>query len=101
MSYENTPPGSYEQSEGSGVGTALTFLLIGLGAGVLVGLLYAPRTGKQMRKELRRRYQDARGNFDDWADQARDIAEEAIGRGSDIIDDLRDRVAPVMKNIRR
>lgn len=94
--------GTYEASEsGSGVGTAITFLLIGLGAGAFLGLLYAPKTGKQMRKELRRRYQDARENFDDWADQARDIAEEAIERGSDIVDDLRDRVAPFAKNLRR
>ncbi len=39
--------GRYESSESSHIGTAITFLLIGLGAGALAGLLLAPKTGKQ------------------------------------------------------
>lgn len=88
-------------SDSSHAGTALTFLLIGLGAGALVGLLYAPRAGKQMRKELRRRYEDAREVLDDWKDDAREVAEDAIARGSEIADDLRDRVKPLAKAVRR
>ena len=60
--------GRYNSSEGSHVGTAITFLLIGLGAGALAGLLLAPKAGKQMRKELGRRYKDARESLDDWAE---------------------------------
>ena len=102
MRYEKPSEGTYEPSEsGSAVGTAITFLLIGLGAGALLGLLFAPKPGKQMRKEVRRRYQDARETFDDWADQARDVAEEAMERGADIVDDLREKVGPIAKNIRR
>jgi len=42
--------GNYEASEGgSGTGTALTFLLLGLGVGALLGMVYAPKTGKQFR----------------------------------------------------
>jgi gas vesicle protein len=94
--------GKYESSEDSShVGTALTFLLIGLGAGALLGLLYAPKTGKQVRKELRKRYDDARDTFDDWKDEAREVAEEAIERGSELAEELRDRVAPLARNLRR
>ena len=46
--------GRYNSSEGSHIGTAITFLLIGLGAGALAGLLLAPKAGKQLRKDLRR-----------------------------------------------
>ena len=102
MRYQDKSEGTYEPSEGGGgIGTAITFLLIGLGAGAVLGLLYAPKTGKQMRKDVRRRYEDARETFDDWADQARDIAEDAMQRGSEVVDDLRERVAPIAKNIRR
>ena len=34
-------------------------LKIGIGAGALVALLFAPKTGKQLRKDLRRGYDDA------------------------------------------
>jgi gas vesicle protein len=94
--------GKYESSDDSSrVGTALTFLLIGLGAGALLGLLYAPKTGKQVRKELRKRYDDARDTFEDWKDEAREVAEDAIERGSELAEELRDRVAPIAKNLRR
>ena len=93
--------GNYEASEGGGAGTAITFLLIGLGAGALVGLLFAPKTGKKMRKELMRKYQDARSTIDDWKDEVRDVAEDVMERGSGLADDLRERVTPLTKGIRR
>jgi gas vesicle protein len=93
--------GNYEASEGGGAGTAITFLLIGLGAGALVGLLFAPKTGRRMRKELFRRYQDARSTIDDWKDEIRDVAEDVVERGTEFADDLRERVTPLTRNIRR
>ncbi|MBV8049629.1 MAG: YtxH domain-containing protein [Acidobacteriaceae bacterium] len=93
--------GSYEASEQGRVGTAITFLLIGLGAGTVIGLLFAPKPGKQMRKELRRRYEDARETLDDWKEEAKEVAEEALERGSEIADELRDRVTPLTKAARR
>src|SRR5579864_7965064 len=86
--------GKYESSEESTAGTAITFLLIGLGAGALLGLLFAPKAGKQIRKELRRRYEDARETLDDWKDGAKDVAEDALERGQELADEFRDRVAP-------
>lgn len=93
--------GKYEAAEQGRTGTAITFLLIGLGAGTLIGLLFAPKAGKQMRKELRRRYEDARETIDDWKEDAREVAEEAMERGSEIAEELRDRVTPLAKAIRR
>src|ERR1700747_3200787 len=91
--------GRYES--GSNVGTAITFLLIGLGAGAVVGMLFAPKAGRQMRRDLRRGYENARETFDDLRDSARDFAEEAVERGSDFADELRDRVKPLARSIRR
>jgi gas vesicle protein len=93
--------GKYESSEISTVGTAITFLLIGLGAGAVIGLLFAPKAGKQMRKELRRKYDDARETLDDWKDDAKDLAEDALERGQEIADDLRGRVAPLAAAMKR
>jgi gas vesicle protein len=91
--------GKYES--GSTVGTAITFLLIGLGAGTVIGMLLAPKPGRQMRRDLRRGYDSARETFDDWKENAKDFAEEVMERGSDFADDVRDRVTPVVKAARR
>jgi gas vesicle protein len=91
--------GKYESS--GNVGTAITFLLIGLGAGAVVGMLFAPKAGRQMRRDLLRGYDNARETLDDWKDTAKEFAEDAIERGSDLADDLRDRVKPLTKAIRR
>lgn len=93
--------GRYEPDQGSRVGTAITFLLIGLGAGAVVGMLFAPKAGKQMRRDLRRGYEQARDTLDDWKDTARDFAEDAIDRGTEFAEDLRDRVKPLARGIRR
>jgi gas vesicle protein len=93
--------GRYESETGSRVGTAITFLLIGLGAGAVVGMLLAPKTGRQMRRDLRRGYDSARETLDDWKESARDFAEDAVERGSDFAEDLRDRVKPLARGIRR
>ncbi len=93
--------GRYEPDQGSSVGTAITFLLIGLGAGAVIGMLFAPKTGRQMRRDIRRGYEHARDTFDDLKETARDFAEDAIDRGSEIAEDLRDRVKPLARGIRR
>lgn len=100
--------GRYESSEGSHVGTAITFLLIGLGAGALAGLLLAPKTGKQMRRDLQRGYEDAKDNLGEWADEARDRVREAgervrdvANRGAEFAEDLRERVEPLRRAINR
>jgi len=94
--------GNYESSEeNSQVGTAVTFLLIGLGVGALTALLLAPKTGKQLRKEIRRKYEDAKDTIDDWKDEAKEAAEDVMERGSDIADEIRERVSPLAKAMRK
>jgi gas vesicle protein len=93
--------GKYESSESNSAATAITFLLIGLGAGALIGLLFAPKPGTQMRKELRRKYKDARETLDDWRDEAKDAAEGVLERGAELAEELRERVEPLAKAIRR
>ena len=94
--------GNYEASDRSNAaGTAVTFLLIGLGAGTLLGMLLAPKAGKQMRKDLRRKFDSAREAVDEWTDDAKEFAEEAIERGADFADQVKEKVAPLTKAIRR
>ena len=94
--------GNYEFSEKeSQVGTAITFLFIGLGIGAATALLLAPKTGRQLRRDLRRKYEDAKDTLDDWKDDAREAAEDIVDRGSEIADEIRERVSPLAKAIRK
>jgi len=85
----------------SSVGTAITFLLIGLGAGAVVALLFAPKVGKQVRRDLRRSYEDTLDQLRDLKQEAMDRMDEIIEKGSDLADSLREKAAPFGKGLRR
>jgi gas vesicle protein len=100
--------GRYESSEGSNVGTAVTFLLIGLGAGALAALLLAPKSGKQLRRDLKRGYEDAKDTLEEWGDEARDRVKDAkervrdvAERGADLAEGIREKVEPLRRAINR
>jgi len=112
--------GKYESSsDSSHVGTAITFLLIGLGAGALTGLLLAPKSGKLLRRDLQRGYDDAKDTLGDWADEAkervsdakdtvrevservRDVASRGINAAADLRDAAREKVEPLRRAINR
>ena len=88
--------GEYRTSEKSSASTALTFLFIGLGIGTIVALLFAPQSGKKMRKNLRRKYEDAVDTVGDLREQAGDYVE----RGRDWARDAADKVAPIARKFR-
>jgi gas vesicle protein len=100
--------GRYESSEGSNLGTAITFLLIGMGAGALAALLLAPKSGKQLRRDLKRGFEDAKESLEDWTEEARDRVKDAkervrdvAERGVDIAEGLREKVEPLRRAINR
>src|ERR1700723_2489837 len=76
--------GRYESSDRNNAGTAVTFFLIGLGAGALVALALAPKTGKQFRRDLKRGYDDAKDTLQDWTEEAKDRARDAKERVKDV-----------------
>jgi gas vesicle protein len=87
--------------ESSGAGTTIAFLLIGLGVGAAVGLLLAPKTGRQLRKDLRRGYDDALDTVSDWKEEARDRFKDVVEKGSDFADELRSKAEPLSDLLRR
>ncbi len=88
--------GEYQSSDRSSVGLALTFLFIGLGVGALAALLFAPKSGKQMRRLLKRKYEDAREAMEDWTEQA----SEVVGKGVEWANTAKEKVAPIAKSFR-
>jgi gas vesicle protein len=92
--------GNYESSN-SATGTAITFLLIGLGVGAAIGMLLAPKTGRQLRKDLRRSYGDALETAAEWTDEAKERLDEVVEKGGNFADDLRARTKPLSDLLRR
>jgi gas vesicle protein len=92
--------GKYESSDGT-TGTAMTFLLIGLGVGAAVGLLLAPKTGRQLRKDLRRTYDGALETASEWTDEAKERLDDIVEKSGDFADDLRSKAKPLSDLLRR
>ena len=100
--------GRYESSDSNVMGTAVTFLLIGIGAGALAALILAPKTGKQFRRDLKRGYEDAKDTFQDWTEETKDRVRDAkekvrdvAERGVSLAEELRERAEPLRRAINR
>ena len=97
-----------EQPSGGGLGLGITMLLIGLGAGALTALLLAPRSGRQTRRMLRRKYEDAvetiNERADEWKERGAGWAETArgwVGSAKDAAENVSERVRPMVKEARK
>jgi gas vesicle protein len=96
--------GEYEASGRNTVAFGLALLLIGFAAGAIAAALMTPKTGKQMRRTLKRKLDDARDAMDDWSDQAGGWVEKGsdlANKASDWADAAKEKVAPLAKKIRR
>jgi len=90
--------------DGSALRVGLVLLFVGLAAGAITALLLAPKTGKQMRRHLRRKYEDAREVVDDWGQQAGDWIERGSDwaeKASDWADQAKAKVKPLRKTFQR
>jgi gas vesicle protein len=95
--------GEYEPSETNSVVTGFALLLIGFAAGAIVAALMTPKTGKQMRRHLKRTADDLRDRVGDWSDQAGDWVEKGSGladKASEWADAAKDKVGPLAKKFR-
>jgi gas vesicle protein len=71
-------------------GNGFAWFLAGLGVGAIVGILYAPRAGNEMREVLRSKAEEGRDYVKDRARQAREQASEWVDRGRDVVNQQKD-----------
>jgi gas vesicle protein len=76
---------------------ALGFLAVGLGLGALAAMFLTPKTGKQLRKDVRRRYEDARDTMENIGDRASNIWD----RRDEWAEAARRKAEPVARAFRR
>jgi gas vesicle protein len=78
-------------------------LLLGFAAGAIAAALMTPKTGKQMRRELKRKAGDLLERVEDWTEQAGDWAEKGsdlAGKAQDWAATAKSRVEPLAKKFR-
>ena len=71
-------------------GSKVTYFLVGLGVGALVGVLFAPKSGEETRDFLAKRADDGREFAQKKARELRERADELIERGKDVATRKRD-----------
>ena len=65
--------------------SGLGFLMIGIGIGLLTGFFLAPRSGEEMREEVRRRSHEGLDYLNHQAEKVREGAEAAVTKGKEWI----------------
>ncbi len=62
----------------------LAFLLVGVGIGAGLALLFAPQSGKETRKYLARRAEDGKEYMTSMGREIRKQAGDVVGKGKDL-----------------
>lgn len=78
-----------------------TVFTVGVAAGAVVALIYAPQSGAKTRRQLRRNIEDAGDYLKDTADTIGDRAQTYIKRGKDAVEDVVDSAQNVVSVARK
>jgi len=95
--------GEYRSSGNNTVIVGLALLFIGFAAGAIAAALLTPKTGKQMRRSLKRTAEDLREKVEDLSEQAGDWVDKGsdlAGKASGWADAAKEKVAPLAKKFR-
>jgi gas vesicle protein len=66
------------------VGSKISFFLVGLGIGALVGILFAPKSGEETREFLADKAEEGREYAQRKARELRERAEDLVDRGKQV-----------------
>ncbi len=72
------------------VGSKVSYFLVGLGVGALMGVLFAPKSGEDTREYLSKRADDGRDFAQKKARELRDRADDLLERSKEVASRKRD-----------
>jgi gas vesicle protein len=79
------------------VGSKVSFFLVGLGVGALVGVLFAPKSGEDTREFLAKRADDGREFAQKKARELRERADDLIERSKEVASRKRDSISAAVE----
>jgi gas vesicle protein len=94
----------YRRDSGEGISTRLTYLLIGGGIGAILALLFAPKSGHELRGDIadatRKGMDRSREAAQQLGDRAGEYYEATRGRAAELYSQAADRVGEVAQTAR-
>lgn len=78
-------------------GSKISYFLVGLGVGALVGVLFAPKSGEETRELLGQKADEGRDYAQKKARELRERADELIERGKDVASRKRDSISAAVE----
>ena len=75
----------------------VSYFLLGLGMGVAVGVLFAPKAGEETRELLRGKANEGRDYLRRRTEEVRDSASEVINRGRETLQQQRDNLSAALE----
>ena len=75
------------------VGSKISFFIVGLGVGALIGILFAPKSGEETREYLSGKAEEGKEYAQKKARELRERAEDLIERSKEIMSRQKDAVA--------
>jgi gas vesicle protein len=82
------------------VGSKITYFLVGLGVGALVGVLFAPKSGDETREYLSKKADEGRDYAQKRAKELRERADDLIERGKDLANRQKDSINAAVEGAR-
>jgi gas vesicle protein len=79
------------------VGSKVSFFLVGLGIGALVGILFAPKSGEETREYLTSKAEEGRDYAQKKARELRERAEDLIERSKEIMSRQKDALSTAVE----
>src|ERR1700735_3424831 len=74
-------------------GSKISFFLVGLGIGALVGILFAPKSGEETREFLSQKADEGREYAQRKAQELRERAEDLVERGKNVATRQKDTIS--------
>lgn len=79
------------------VGSKVSFFLVGLGIGALIGILFAPKSGEETRDYLSSKAEEGRDYAQKKARELRERAEDLIERSKEILAKQKDAISSAVE----
>ena len=79
------------------VGSKVSYFLVGLGVGALVGVLFAPKSGEETRELLSKKADEGKDYAQRKARELRERADELVERGKDVAKGKRDSLSAAVE----